>query len=254
MPSSFSSTAQSPSFPTASATDVALCASIGRTGRPTVSRKRSREAGPSASRASATVWSEPASITARRTSAAGTSVAWARPSTATASSAPLPDLAGDQAEQEALFVGGGRAHQLADQAGAFGLRTGAGHLADGGEPGVHLAHGEGGLGGRFDRLAQHLPADAEPPLREPARQIRDHDRDVVGLRVPEELREQSDLPGPRRGGGDLLGHMCEPGQQHAAILQRRRPVYTRTAAMPVRRWARPRCRRPRRGRPSADRR
>ncbi|MGX1268486.1 hypothetical protein RKD18_001680 [Streptomyces phaeoluteigriseus] len=40
------------------------------------------------SSARATVWSEPASITARRTSAGGAAVASARPSTATASSAP----------------------------------------------------------------------------------------------------------------------------------------------------------------------
>ncbi len=57
MPSSFSSTAAAPSLPTASATEEALWASIGRTGRPTVSRNRSRAPGPSASRPSATVCS-----------------------------------------------------------------------------------------------------------------------------------------------------------------------------------------------------
>lgn len=88
MPSSFSSTAHAPSFATASDTDVALCASMGSTGRPTVSRKSSRAPGPSVSSACATVCSDPASITARRTSAAGAPVASASPSTATASSAP----------------------------------------------------------------------------------------------------------------------------------------------------------------------
>lgn len=88
MPSSFSSTAHAPSLSTASDTEVAVCASIGRTGRPTVSRKRARDSGPSARSARATSWREPASITARRTSAGGAPVAWARPSTATASSAP----------------------------------------------------------------------------------------------------------------------------------------------------------------------
>lgn len=88
MPSSFSSTAQAPSLPTASATEDALWASIGRTGRPTVSRNRSSAVGPSASSAWATVCSEPASITARRTSADGAPVACASPSAASASSAP----------------------------------------------------------------------------------------------------------------------------------------------------------------------
>ncbi len=51
MPSSFSSTAHAPSLSTASDTADAVCASIGSTGRPTVSRNRSSDPGPSASSA-----------------------------------------------------------------------------------------------------------------------------------------------------------------------------------------------------------
>ncbi|CAL2060005.1 protein of unknown function [Streptomyces murinus] len=53
-----------------------------------MSRNRSSASGPSPSRAAATVWREPESITARRTSPAAAPVARARPSTATASRAP----------------------------------------------------------------------------------------------------------------------------------------------------------------------
>ncbi len=132
----------------------------------------------------------------------------------------LPDLAGEESEQVALLVLGGRRQQLAHQALAFGLRTGAGDAADRCEPGVHLAHGEAGLGRRRDLLVQHLPADAQPALGQTAREVGDDDRYVRRVGVPEQVGEQSRLPGAGRGGGHLLGHTGEPGEQHAAMVLR----------------------------------
>ncbi len=68
----------------------------------------------------------------------------------------LPDLAGEQAEEEALLGLVAAGHQLTDEPGPLRLRAGPGHLAQLGEPGVDLADGEGRLGGRRDPAAQHL--------------------------------------------------------------------------------------------------
>ncbi len=88
MPSSFSSTAHAPSFSTASDTDGGA---VGEHGQHRAAHREPEVVqgpGPSASSARATVCSDPASITARRTPAAGAPVASASPSTATASRAP----------------------------------------------------------------------------------------------------------------------------------------------------------------------
>ncbi|CAM5602702.1 hypothetical protein SVIOM342S_00311 [Streptomyces violaceorubidus] len=138
----------------------------------------------------------------------------------------LADLPGEQPGQEALLVLRGRAHQLADQPGPLGLRTGAGDRAEPGEPGVRVPHGQRRGIGRRDRAAQHLPADADPALREPSGQIRDDDRHVCRLRLAEQLREQDGLAGPRRRGGDLPGHLGQPGKQHAVMVHRGRLAHT----------------------------
>jgi hypothetical protein len=91
IPSSFHSTAAStpaPIFANASAIELALAASIGRTGRPTSSPNSASAAPPPASAAAATAPSEPRSIIARRTSATGTDAARATASVITPSSAP----------------------------------------------------------------------------------------------------------------------------------------------------------------------
>ena len=91
IPSSFHSTAAawpSPILASASAMLVALAASIGRTGRPTSSPNARSASLPPASAAAATAPSEPRSIMARRTSAAGTEAARATASVITPSSAP----------------------------------------------------------------------------------------------------------------------------------------------------------------------
>lgn len=142
---------------------------------------------------------------------------------------PLPHLAAEQTEQEPLLVLGRRAQQLPDQQGPLGLRTGAGHPGEPAEQGVDGADGQGRPLRRGDRPAQGLPAHADPALRQPTRQIRDDDGDVGRLRVPEQLREQRDLPGPRRGGGDLLRHTGQSGQQHAAMVLRGPAFHTRVA-------------------------
>ena len=88
MPSSFHSIAASPVRANASVSVGADCASIGRTGTPTTSWNRPSPALPCTSTASATGRNVPATVTARRTSAAGTSAAVAMASVSTPSSAP----------------------------------------------------------------------------------------------------------------------------------------------------------------------
>ncbi len=85
-PSSFHSTDASPVSSSASATVGADAASIGCTGRPTVRPKPPRSMPPRAARA--TTGSDPASIAARRTSAAGRPAAAATASPTSDSSAP----------------------------------------------------------------------------------------------------------------------------------------------------------------------
>jgi hypothetical protein len=87
-PSSFHSTAAGLIRSKASWMVGAVWASIGWSGRPTSRRNRRRPALPSVSAASATAPSEPRSISARRTSLAGTPAARAVASTITPSSAP----------------------------------------------------------------------------------------------------------------------------------------------------------------------
>ena len=89
MPSSFHSTAASPPiFARASSMVGALAASMGLTGRPTWSPNFASAAPPPPSAAPAVAGSEPLSMTARRTSATGTSAARATASVMTPSRAP----------------------------------------------------------------------------------------------------------------------------------------------------------------------
>ena len=229
MPSSFSSTAQAPSLSDRLGHRRRRCApaSAAPGGRRSAG-SASSAAGPSASRASATGRREPASITARRTSAAG-APSPGEPLHGDRVQRALPHLAGDQPEQEPLLLLRWPRPATRPPAGArSACEPAPATLPSSVSSGVHLAHGQGRFGGRGDRAAQHLPADAEPSLRQPPRQIRDHDRHVLRLGVPEQLGEQRDLPGPRRGGGDLLGHMGQPGKQHAAMVRRTLLAHTPT--------------------------
>ncbi len=92
MPSSLLSTATAapsgPALAIASATSVALDASIGRIGRPGRSPNSSSAGTPPVSAATATGGVEPANIDARRTAAAGTSAASATASSISPSRAP----------------------------------------------------------------------------------------------------------------------------------------------------------------------
>ena len=87
-PSSFHSTPAVPVRASASATSAADWASIGPIGRSTSSLKRPRPSCPSTSAARATTARSPASMCARRTSAAGSPEALATASTITPVSAP----------------------------------------------------------------------------------------------------------------------------------------------------------------------
>ena len=87
-PSSFQSTAPSPTFSMASPSEAPGDASIGLSGRPTWSRKCSSPASPSRSAASATTRGSPQSMVARSTAVRGMPVAAATASAITPASAP----------------------------------------------------------------------------------------------------------------------------------------------------------------------
>ncbi len=87
-PSSLCSTTQLPSSVSASSSDSAGEASMGRSGRPTSSRNASRASAPPASAATAVSGNRPDSMNARRTVSPGTSAAEAIASSITPSSAP----------------------------------------------------------------------------------------------------------------------------------------------------------------------
>lgn len=230
MPSSFSSTAHAPSLSTASPTEDALCASMGNTGRPTVSRNRLSASGPSASTDCATTWSDPVSITARRTSSGGAPVACASPSRATASSAPCRSSPVSRPNRNRCSSSVAAPINSPTRRVRSACDPAPHDIAERGQRGVDVLDRQPGLRGGLHRIAQHPPPDAETPLREASRQVGDHDRYVVGFRSPEELGEQRDLPRPRPGGRDLLGHLCEPGEQHAAIVHRAAARRTRVRA------------------------
>ena len=215
----------------------ALCASIGRTGRPTVSRNAASAGGPSASSARPPSGaSPPASRPGVRRRRAPRSPA-ARPSDGDGVQRALPHLAGEQAEQEPLFLLRWPRPAAPRPAGAaFGLRPGARDLRRARSSAASTSRTvRVGSVGRGDRLAQHAPADAEPALREPAGQVRDDDRDVLRLGVPEQLGEQRDLPRARRGRGDLPGHVVRAGPaacSHGAPEAARSTPRTAPPAMP----------------------
>ena len=109
MPSSFHSTEASPRPPMAAATSGAVEASIGWTGRSTSSPTASRPARPSV-RAMAAVWPRsPASMQARRTTAAGTSAALATASAMTPSSAPCRNPPVSRSAMKSISAGVARA-------------------------------------------------------------------------------------------------------------------------------------------------
>ena len=121
---------------------------------------------PPASAAAATAPSEPRSIIARRTSATGTEAAPGDRVGHHPFQRALPQLAGQQPEQEPLLGPGGPAEQLTDQRLARRRRPLPGHRPDRGERRVHLGQGQRGRSRGREPAPQRRPADPDLPLRQ----------------------------------------------------------------------------------------
>ncbi len=142
IPSSFHSTAAGLIFASASATSVAVEASIGCTGRPTSSRNDDSAASPCCSTAVATGGSAPQSIAARRSAAVGTPAAFAAASATTLSSAPCrrsPPISPTSSRCSSAVAA---AEEVSQQARPLGLRTRAGAGRHRLEGGVDVEHGQ----------------------------------------------------------------------------------------------------------------
>ena len=107
----------------------------------------------------------------------------------------LPQVAGDQVDEEALLVSGRAAHQPG-QLGPAGCR-GAGSRGgrQPGERGVDLDHGEGGLDGRVGQRAQRAVADAQPALGQHPGQVRDDQPDLGRVAAREQVGQGLGLGG-----------------------------------------------------------
>ncbi len=229
MPSIFHSTAAGEIRSSAAASVGAVAASIGLERpsdlqgdglqRPLGGRGVVRRARPA--RRTAAWASEPPTWWARRTSRPGTPAAAAMASVMTPPSAPWPQVAGQQPDQELPLVLGGLGQQLAQQLAPVGLRAGPGERADGAEGRVGLGQRQRGdrggrrIGGRAGARAGAAGAGPAPPAgrgRRRPEQVHDGgvaDADLaLGQLAGQERDRDRDLPG-----GDLaeqrgdLGHL-----------------------------------------------
>ena len=155
-----------------------MCASIGWTG-PAHGEPEARERRRGRPRAAPgpPSCSDPASITARRTSAGGRAGRLGQPLDGDRVQGALADLAGEQRRAgSAARPRWPRAISSRSRSPALGLRAGA---RDRGRARSARAStprdGERGPGGGRRRVAEELPADADAALGQPARQIRDDD-------------------------------------------------------------------------------
>ena len=184
----------------------AVWASIGRTGRNRVRRKRARPSSPSAIAATATADRSPLSITARRTAAGSTPITVATASLIEFSRAPC--LSSRKITARRNLCSGSVA--APSRSASSSLRRAwdpfAGGLGDLGEAGIDIGERERGSRRRVGLDAVHRGvAEADPALRQLARQIRHSDRDFPGVertaappRVPPACGSSSECRGPPR--------------------------------------------------------
>ena len=168
------------------------------------------------SAALATSPSSPASISARRTSAAGTPAARATASTITPSSAPWRSSPSEEAAQEPLLGSVARAEQVRELPPPRGLAARSGRGADPVEGRIDVEQLEGGPGGRRggrSRSAAHPTPIG--PLRQRPGEVGDGDRHLVGAEAPQAGREPLDLRGPAGGPGEIGGRARNVVEQHA---------------------------------------
>ena len=213
-PSSLWSTSTgSPDFATAVAGSGALAASIGWIRCPPAARPLPAPAGPRATAPRRRRWwtraaspragRPPAALRTRRQAVLDRRLHRA-----------LAELAGDQAEQELLLLGGGPGEQGADRLGAGRAGPRSAQLGHGGEGPVDLGDRERRLGSGRWGVLQGPPADAGTPLPQAAGQVGDDDLDVVGRCVPQHLGDAVTFGVARAGRGQRGPSRGQPAEQH----------------------------------------
>ena len=165
---------------------AAVCASIGCTGRRTVSRNAARPASPSAIAARghgpqiALEHQRAPNLAAGTPAAAATPSDHASPRARPAGARPIRSPA-----RNACSGSVARANSAASSVRAGLLAPLAGSAPDPLERGVHLEHLEGGSGRRRRAVAERRPADADRALRQPAREVGDRDRYLLRAKAVE---------------------------------------------------------------------
>jgi hypothetical protein len=169
---------------------------------------------PSASAAWATGAREPVSITARRTSATGSSAGHSLDHQSFERA--LAQLADDEPQQELLLGPGGAGEERAQQTQAFGRRAGTALAHDLAQRVIDLGQSEQRR--RRSRLAHRLAqcriADADPALARLAGEIGDGDLDLRRSGATQAIGEMPDLRKPTGGLGDAVGSLDEIVEQH----------------------------------------
>ena len=135
----------------------------------------------------------------------------------------LPQLAGQQPEQESLFALGGPAEQLTDQRLARGRRTLPGHRPDRRERRVHL--GQSQRGDRRGRNPSRSTAQPTPICR--CGSSPDRYATAIGTSSGPASRSAAgqhvDLGQPGAGRGHGLRHLGDLSEQHPPIVPDRSP-------------------------------
>ena len=247
-PSSFHSTAARPVWASAAASDGAVFASIGWTGRPTCELER-REPGLALGRAPPRrrPARSPASIAARRTAGAGHACGRRDAVGDDAGERALAQLAARELRRGSAAPPPSRARTAPRAASRLAAgRAGPGERLDAREGVVHLGTSQARLGGRGGQSAQRRPADARAALAQLAREVARGDRDLAGRGEAQAVGERCDLGQARARRGDGAGCGDEVGEQHGGILASSGGLLRDELRAPPERRARPaagcRCR------------
>ena len=219
-PSSLYSTVTSvPRSASAAASDDPGLASIGCRGRPTRRRTASRAAVPPVRAVAAVSGSRPDSMKARRTLAAGTSRGSGDGVQHDTLERALPQLTGEQADEELLLVGGGGVQQGGEDGVPTGHRARSGRAGELGQCVVDRGHRERRRRRRLARpLREGAPADTQAALPGFAGEPGGDRLDLVGVRAAEEVGDRRGLRGAGPGGRDGGGGGDDVGEQHAAMV------------------------------------
>ena len=186
----------------------------GRSGAAGSAGTRASPSPPSRIATSATEARSPASIAARRTSAAGTPAAFATASAMTPSSAPCRSSPRNKPTRRRCSGSVARAKSAASSSRRAPWEPLPAIDCEARHGRVDLEQLERRLGRRRGLLAERRPPHADGSLRQLARQIGDRDSDLLGRRRTEALGDALDLREPRRRRRDVSRRRRYQREEH----------------------------------------